>query len=243
MDNHLYVAIIADIIGSKKIDDRNSVQKQLEQILDTINTTYAYAIASQFIITLGDEFQGVLYDGSVALKIINQIQRDIYPTLLRFGIGVGTISVELHSETSLGSDGTAFHLARALIEDVKALESKKAEAKTNILIGIEGQQDISSLLNTIFKLIWALQSSWTERQRQILTTKLEYTYTQTEIAKKLGIVQSSVQKSLAGSQFYTYREATDTICKILKTITGELPKKQETRIMKGINTPGQALKR
>ena len=218
MDKRLYVAIIADIIGSKKISAHSSVQKRLEKVLEQINISYRYAIASQFIITLGDEFQRVLHDRSVALKILDRIQKEMYPTLIRFGIGVGTISIRLQADSSLGSDGTAYHLTRALIEDMKALESKKTEAKTNILIGIEGQQCTSILLNTLFKLIWALQGNWTEHQRQIIATLQKYNDTQTEIAKRLAIVQSSVQKSLASSHFYDYKKATDIISQTLKTI-------------------------
>lgn len=218
MDKRLYVAIIADIIGSKKINDRSGVQKQLEKVLEQINITYRHAIASQFIITLGDEFQGVLHDGSVALDVLDRIQREMHPITFRFGIGVGSISVRLQPDTSLGSDGTAFHLARSLIEEVRALENKKAEAKTNMLISIEDQESTSTLLNSMFKLIWALQENWTDRQKQIIATLQRYNETQAEIAKRLGIVQSSVQKSLAGSQYYTYKEASTTISQTLRSI-------------------------
>ena len=218
MDKRLYVTIIADIIGSKKINDRSGVQKHLKKVLEYINITYRHAIASQFIITLGDEFQGVLYDGSVALDVLDRIQREMHPITFRFGIGVGSISVRLQPDTSLGSDGTAFHLARSLIEEVRALENKKAEAKTNMLISIEDQESTSTLLNSMFKLIWALQENWTDRQRQIIATLQRYNETQAEIAKRLGIVQSSVQKSLAGSQYYTYKEASDTISQTLRSI-------------------------
>lgn len=218
MEKRLYIAIIADIIGSKSISDRNDVQRQLEKVLEQVNTTYRYAIASQFIITLGDEFQGVLHDGSAVMRILDRIQREMYPVTFRFGIGVGSLSVPLQTHTSLGSDGSAFHLARASIEGVQALESKKAESKTNMLIGIEDNENITALLNTIFKLTWALQASWTLRQREVIGTLQQYNETQTEIAKRLGIVQSSVQKSLTSSQYYAYKEATGTVSHTLKTI-------------------------
>lgn len=223
MDKRLYIAIIADIIESRSIRERNRVQKHLEQILEQINKTYEYAIASRFIITLGDEFQGVLHSGAVVMRILDRIQREMHPVLFRFGIGVGSLSVALQADTSLGSDGSAFHLARASIEEVQALESKKAESKTNMLIGIEGDEQTSALLNTIFKLTWALQSNWTLRQREIIGALQQYNDTQTEIAKKLGIVQSSVQKSLSSSQYYTYKEATGMVGQTLKTIIREQP--------------------
>lgn len=79
MDKRLYIAIIADIIDSRSIKKRSIVQKQLEKLLDQINTTYQHAIASRFIITLGDEFQGVLTSGSVVMRILDKIQREMYP--------------------------------------------------------------------------------------------------------------------------------------------------------------------
>ncbi|HKL56978.1 MAG TPA: SatD family protein [Sphaerochaeta sp.] len=221
MDKRLYIAIIADIIGSRNIKERNTVQKHLENVLERINETYQYAIASQFIITLGDEFQGVLHSGAVMMRILDRIQREMHPIAFRFGIGMGTLSVALQADTSLGSDGSAFHLARACIDAVQVLESKKAESKTNMLIGIEGNEHTSSLLNTIFKLSWALQASWTLRQREIIGSLQQFNETQAEIAKRLGIVQSSVQKSLASSQYYTYKEATTMIGHTLQVLTNE----------------------
>lgn len=223
MDKRLYLVIIADMIGSKKIHDRSGVQRHLETILDKINITYQDAIASQFILTLGDEFQGVLCDGSVAMGLIHTIQREMHPVRFRFGIGIGTISIALQKGTSLGSDGMAFHLARERIVDVKALESKKAEAKTNMLIGIESQENTAALLNSLFKLSSALQDNWTGRQRETIATLEEHRGTQVQIAKRLGIVQSSVQKSLASSQFYAYREASDTISHALEVIMQNNP--------------------
>lgn len=223
MDKRLYLVIIADIIGSRKIEDRKAVQVKLEKTLDQINKSYRQAIASKFIITLGDEFQGVLRDGSVVMEIVSTIQREMYPTLFRFGIGVGTISIELQADTSLGSDGAAFHLARDMVKEVKAHEGKRAGSKNNMLIGIESHQSTVALLNSILKLASALQGNWTERQREVIATLEKYPGTQTEIAKRLGIVQSSVQKSLASSNFPLYKEAIDTVAKTLTAIMQENP--------------------
>lgn len=223
MDKHLYLVIIADIIGSRKIEDRKAVQVKLEKTLDQINKDYSHAIASKFIITLGDEFQGVLRDGSVAIKIVTTIQREMYPIRFRFGIGIGTISIELQAGTSLGSDGAAFHLAREMVKEVKAGEDKRTGSKNNMLIGIESHLSTAALLNSIFKLASALQDNWTERQREVIATLEKYPGTQTEIAKRLGIVQSSVQKSLASSNFPLYKEAIDTVAKTLTAIMQENP--------------------
>ncbi|MGB4438298.1 MAG: SatD family protein, partial [Sedimentibacter sp.] len=57
-----YIAIIGDIVNSKKIDNRNDVQIKLKSLLKRIDEKYTDDIASDFMITLGDEFQGLLKD-------------------------------------------------------------------------------------------------------------------------------------------------------------------------------------
>ena len=218
--NQRYVAIIADIMHSRELEKRAEIQVKLQMTLDAINKRYAKDIASKFTITLGDEFQGVLQAGLPTMKIIETIQSEMSPIQFRFGIGVGRITTEINAEISLGADGPAYHLARDGINEVKNLESKKTEPKTNILIGIEGDPDTEKTLNTIFTLLWAVKSTWTERQHQIVALYQELQGTQREVADQLGIGQSSVQKSLSNAHFFTYRDT-------LAFLAGEINKTLE----------------
>ena len=200
-----YVAIIADILHSRELEKRAAIQVKLQRTLDAINERYAKDIASKFTITLGDEFQGVLQAGQPTMKIIETIQSEMLPIQFRFGIGIGRITTSINAAISLGSDGPAYHLARDSINAVKALESKKTEPKTNILIGIEQDSGKEKELNTILALLWAVKSKWSLRQHQIVALYQELQGTQSDVAKQLGIGQSSVQKSLASAHFFTYR--------------------------------------
>ena len=83
----MYYAIIGDIKNSKEIDNRYEVQNKLKKILDDINLKYKADIKANFLITLGDEFQGLLNSPAFALEIVKYIQRELYPVKLRFGIG------------------------------------------------------------------------------------------------------------------------------------------------------------
>ena len=106
-----YIAIIGDIKNSKQLHERrHAVQEELVEKLETINQTYQSAIASKFMITLGDEFQGLLKSGACAVAIIDQIERALYPIRLRFGIGVGEVSTEISLASTLSADGPAFYL-------------------------------------------------------------------------------------------------------------------------------------
>ena len=49
-----YFALIGDIIGSKKIDNRYQVQKSLESCLADLNNEFQAVLASKLSITLGD---------------------------------------------------------------------------------------------------------------------------------------------------------------------------------------------
>ena len=62
-DKTLYAAIVGDIINSKKIPNRQEAQKELQSVLNEINSKYKEAIASKFTIVRGDDFQGLIKEG------------------------------------------------------------------------------------------------------------------------------------------------------------------------------------
>ena len=213
-----YIAILGDIIGSKKIKDRKAVQKKLSAVLDDINKGYGEQIASRFMITLGDEFQGLLRAGTHTMEIAEKIERKMHPIEIRFGIGVGSIATDINPNLPLGADGPAYYNARKMIDEIKAAEKKKMESKLNMKIEIQDYAAISELINTVLSLNTVLKTKWTERQREVIDIYLECNGTQSDVAQKLGIHQSNVQKALAYSNFYTYKRALDTITKILSDI-------------------------
>ena len=108
------VAIIGDIVDSKKINEhkRNEYQNILREVLIDINTTYKNEISSNFIITLGDEFQGLLKSSKHLFDILELIQFKMDAVKIRFGVGLGKIYTEIDPTSSIGSDGPAYHRAR-----------------------------------------------------------------------------------------------------------------------------------
>ena len=88
-----YVAIIGDIVDSKKLSNRNSVQQKLKQVLEDINNKFSEDIASKFTITLGDEFQGLLKNRENIMRIVCEIEMAMTPIQIRFGIGIGDIMI------------------------------------------------------------------------------------------------------------------------------------------------------
>lgn len=212
-----YFAIIGDIFDSKRINERGAVQAQLAAVLDGINKTYQSDIAANFMITLGDEFQGLLQTGQNAMAIISQIEREMHPTRLRFGLGAGGITTAINHDMPLGADGPAYYNARTMINELKQSENKSMAAKLTIKIGIENNHEVSDLINSIFALSFAIKNQWTNRQREIVETYLRCG-TQSNAAKCLGINQSNVHKALAATDFYALQKAMDTINEVFSEI-------------------------
>ena len=131
-----YYAIIGDIKRSKKIENRCEIQEKLKKILDNVNSIFNNDISAKFLITLGDDFQGLLERTAPILEIIKYIQREIYPIKLRFGVGIGNVSTLINHEAAIGADGPAFYAAREMIEFLREQEKKLKKQAADIQISV-----------------------------------------------------------------------------------------------------------
>lgn len=214
-----YIAIIGDIKKSKNIEERKKFQDKLNNILKEVNQTYSTSISSKFTITLGDEFQGLLNSGEHIMEIVQYIKKEIYPVKIRFGIGIGTITTDINSEISIGADGPGYYRARDSIENLKKLEKMKERANTDIQIGIDGDNYLQEIsLNTMLKLMYIIENNWTEKQRKIINYILFKKVSQTEVARHFNVTPSNIQQILSKSHYYAYKEAFDSINKILSEV-------------------------
>lgn len=217
-----YIAIIGDIKNSKNIKERNIFQKKLAEVLNKVNEIYFDSISSKFTITLGDEFQGLLHSGQNLMEIIYYIKKEIYPVKIRFGIGVGEISTLINPEISIGADGPGYYKARESIEYLKLLESKKEKSLSDIQIRIDGDNILQeSSLNTILKLMYSIEICWTKKQREVVNYILFEKVNQTKASQYFHVTPSNIQQILAKSHYYAYKEAFDTINKILSEVDND----------------------
>ena len=167
-----YVVINADIKASRSLRDYERYEWQLflKSAIVQINENYHKAIDAPFMITKGDEFQGVIK----RLDRVNQIMLDfehlLYPQRLRFGVGFGAIQ-KMGSNVSIEMDGPAFHLASAGLTKVK---------KEKGTVHIDTQCTTFDLsLNSIYKLAYLIKNRWSNvhykrywRYKELGTCKL-----------------------------------------------------------------------
>ncbi|MGF7056885.1 SatD family protein [Brassicibacter mesophilus] len=116
----IYSVINIDMINSRKLHNRSSMQSAIKNYVQTVNMQEQEHLLAPITFTLGDEWQIVLKDSSDSYRFIEKFQVflkkhgiDIYA-----GIGIGTLSTNIYEDTRL-MDGDCFIKAREALNIVK----------------------------------------------------------------------------------------------------------------------------
>lgn len=165
------VALIADIVASKQIKDRQKVQELLGKILESVNRQFKDLIASDLTITLGDEFQGIVESVETAFLIIDLVTLALEletkretgeGVTLRWGIGIGRLSTPIKNrKVSIGTDGPAYWHARQAIEDVHQ-HNDYGQLNEKLATG----QSDDAYFNSVIRLQNVIRNSWTQSQKE-----------------------------------------------------------------------------
>lgn len=207
-----YYAIIGDIKKSKELSGRDQIQKNLNKVLSHINDVYSKDIAAKFIITLGDEFQGLLCRTDHLIEIIQYVQRELYPVEFRFGVGIGEISTEIHYEAAIGADGPAFYAARNSIEDIRKQERKNKNQIADIQICDYKENNFEIIeINTMLALIKVIENSWSDKQRYTIWDMQKYGGSQKKCAERMNTTQSTVARRLLDGNSIIYEKTMTVI--------------------------------
>ena len=201
----MYLALIADVIDSKMVQERFDLQKQLEKTLQTMNELFGEFIASNFTLTLGDEFQGLLKVDAPVFQIIDTLRSELTPTQLRFGIGLGEIVTDIDPLQSIGADGPAYWNARAAI---KLVHQKNDYGNTQIYFS-SGKEKQDFFVNALIASGEAIRSGWRGSQEEILLDLLKRcvyseNFSQQDLAQSLEINPSALSKRLKSSSIRVY---------------------------------------
>ena len=154
----MYCAMIGDLINSKKLpaEDRTVIQERLRTLLNGVNEKFSLFLVSPFLMTLGDEFQGVLTAAEPALEIIDFLGQNLMelPIQIRYGIGIGELSTNVNREQALGDDGPAYHHAR------QGIEQLKKEGWTGFPVSIQTGNNDCALLRCYCQLLNEIAEAW-----------------------------------------------------------------------------------
>lgn len=186
-----YTVIIADIKGSRKMRayERYEWQLFLKSAIVQINEDCADAIEAQFMITKGDEFQGVLKNLSDVHRIMIKFERLTFPLILHYGVGFGVIQ-KMGSNIPIEMDGQAFHRANAALNKAK-------KKKYTVYINTDNP-GFDLTVNAIYQLIYAIKGRWSETNFNRYW-KYKEMGTYEKVAQQEGVSTQAVWDSLHNS--------------------------------------------
>lgn len=219
----MYLALIADVIDSKMVQERLDLQKQVEKTLQKMNELFGDYLASRFTLTLGDEFQALLKVDAPVFQIIDTLRSELTPTQLRFGIGLGEIVTAIDPLQSVGADGPAYWNARAAINFV---HQKNDYGNTQIYFS-SGKENQDFFVNALIASGEAIRSGWRDSQEEILLNLLKRSvysesFSQQDLAQSLAINPSALSKRLKSSSVRVYlRGRAATLASIQSIVKGE----------------------
>jgi hypothetical protein len=184
-----YLAVITDVVRSRQLAPtaRARLQEELRALLATLNLGFAEALAAEFVITTGDEFQGLLRDGAVIPDLVWALRTQLQGARTRVGIGYGTLHTELLPQ-AIGMDGPVFHAARDAI-----VLARKEGWEGGVFRGFGDPGD--RILNGIAHLLERHTGRMTPRQRE-LADQLRNGVDQTRLAEQLHITRQGVNKQI-----------------------------------------------
>ena len=192
-----YLVVIGDIRGSRQLPHRAELQKTMEDGLRHINAAFKDALAAGFVVTLGDEFQGVLKGPGDAIDVLVALDLEFARAIpIRYGLGWGPITTEMRA-MAVGMDGPCFHGAR------DAVQKGKRDGRWVTVSGFGEDDDI---INALLGLAGEVRSRWTDVQRETVE-QARRARTQREVASARGVHESSVSQTLKAAMNDSVLEA------------------------------------
>jgi hypothetical protein len=208
-----YVVVIGDISGSKQLNgsDRYQTQLFMKSAIVQLNEEYRSVMEAQATITKGDEFQALIDSPLNAYKIVRTMQKMVFPTVFRFGMGIGPI-FRMGGILPIEMDGPAFHRANRALAQAK-------KNKSGISF-ISDNSSFDALINTIFLLISAIKAKWNERQTMLYWDYLE-AGTYRKVAEKRKVTPQAIGDVLKNIRATEVMEAEKNLEAVLSQFRSE----------------------
>jgi hypothetical protein len=203
-----YAAIIGDIRGSRELENRAAVQERLVSALERLNGDLGTTLAAGFVVTLGDEFQGLARGAEGIVDILNRLESELGDIPLRFAVGWGEVSTAIRG-VAVGIDGPCFHAARA------AMDRGKKDGRWVTFSGFGDLED--TVLNALYWLMGGVRAGWTDIQAETVEAARS-ARTQVQVAAERGRHTSTVSKALKSALYEPVIEAENAARALLERV-------------------------
>ncbi len=188
----LAVALIGDIVGSRRAERREALQRTFIRTVARINRFAAaqgrVPPISPFTVTLGDEVQALFRDPTDVFVDAFALRALMWPVEMRFCVAVGSITTPINRTAAIGMDGPAFYAAREGIEQLK---------RSNGTFAVRAHEDLKvDLEDVALRLADATTLHWRETRHRVLFGVLQG-HNVVRLAKELNISRTAIYKNLS----------------------------------------------
>lgn len=181
-----HAVITGDIVGSRRIENQQMMMQTLKETLHELKGQYG----GSYEVFRGDSFQievpnaanGATVAIATRANLIAKSQDSGKLWDARVAVGVGNQGKA--KKTLAESNSEAFILSGLALDEAKH-DGERLKIETNY-------PPINEELNLLTKFVDNIVERWTQKSAQVTWYFLTYSLTQEQIAKKVGIHQSSV---------------------------------------------------
>lgn len=190
------IAVIGDVVRSRRIRNRTAAQADLQALVAYLNEALRPDLLAPFYISRGDEIQALFARGAAIPDLVWQSSsRFEHP--IRFGIGLGTLNTGFGPDPRL-TDGPAWWAARAALQS--GIRSRR---DGGVFRGFGERPDL--VLTGFASVLSQLRNRITRRQKDILSL-LRAGSDMAGAAETLGITRQAVSDAARAAGWKAYQE-------------------------------------
>jgi len=183
-----HCVVLAHVVDSRKIDDRDSFKKKLGAAISEVNQRHQHWIQAEFSVIKGvDEFGGVISSVKPIVDIQKAFSRILHPEQYRMAAVVDLIDVNENAPDIAQMDGPAFARGDMILSELE---------KSGLKFRLSGTSDtIDSIISDQINLLEIIRSGWGETTMNIVR-EYDKSKKQKVIAEELGISAQTVSYHL-----------------------------------------------
>lgn len=199
------IAVIADVVESRRLEKRGAAQQSLQKLLAFLNEMHAESILSPFSLSRGDEIQALLVRADIVPDVLWEVAFRFPHAAIRFGFGLGELSTPL-SAVPMQTDGPAWWSARTAVDNAAA-----TRRNGGVWMGFGSDDRVLTAFST---LLAHIRSRLTQRQRSVLEL-LRAGADMVQAADQLRITKQTVSSIVAAAGWRAYQEGEDALRSVL----------------------------
>jgi len=186
-----YCVVLADVVDSQKIKDREAFRQKLDTAISEVNQRYRDTMWAEFTAIKGvDEFGAVLNSVRPIADVQKIFSRTLHPEHFRMAAVVDKIDVNRESSEISRMDGPAFARADMILSELEEDESK---------FRLSGNSDIvDTLVSDQINLLEIIRSEWGNTTMEVVRQYAK-SKKQSAIAKELDVSVQTVSYHLGKS--------------------------------------------